>query len=70
VKIKFKARKKKKERSNQKLNLKIQQEGNEVGIEAINNIYNEKFKKIVHFCWIQRFLMPNSTPLWLQKVKH
>ncbi len=33
-------------------------------------IYNEKFKKFVHFCWIQHSLVLNSTPLWPKKAKH
>jgi len=41
-----------------------------MGIEAINKIYNEKFKKNVHFCWIQRSLVPNFTPLLSKKAKH
>jgi hypothetical protein len=43
-----------------KLDLEIQQEGNEEGIENINKIYN----------WIQHFLMPNFRPLWPKKTRH
>jgi hypothetical protein len=47
---------------NLKLNLKVQQKGNEMGIKPINKIYNEKFKQFVYYCWIQHSLVPNSTP--------
>jgi hypothetical protein len=53
-----------------KLDLEIQQEGNEEGIENIYKIYNEKFKHFVYYSWIQHSLMPNSTPPWPKKTRH
>ncbi len=55
---------KKEDRSSLKLDLKIQQKGNEVATNVINIIYNEKFKQYVHYHWIQHSLMLNSTPPW------
>jgi hypothetical protein len=58
------------EGSSLKLDLEVQQKGNEMGIKPINKIYNEKFKQFVYYCWIQHSLMPNSTPPCLKKTKH
>ncbi len=55
------------EGSSLKLDLEVQQKGNEMGIKPINKIYNEKFKQFVYYCWIQHSLMPNSTPPWPKK---
>ncbi len=49
----------KKEKSNlkielqlQKVNLKVPQLGGEIGIEIINRIYIERFKKFLYYYWI------------------
>jgi hypothetical protein len=53
-----------------KLDLEIQQEGNEEGIENINKIYNEKLKHFVYYNWIQQSLTPNFTLPWPKKTRH
>ncbi len=56
----------KKEKSNlkielqlQKVNLKVPQLGGEIGIEVINRIYIEGFKKFLYYYWIMQYVVHN-----------
>lgn len=56
----------KKEKSNlkielqlQKVNLKVPQLGGEIGIEVINRIYIERFKKFLYYYWIMQYVVHN-----------
>ncbi len=39
----------------------------EIGIEFIDKLYNEKFKQILNFRWIQQLVVPHSK---LERPKH
>ncbi len=57
--------------SSLKLNLEVQQKGNEIGTKAIDKIYNEKLKEFVYnYHWIQHSLVPNFTLHWPKKARH
>ncbi len=43
----------------QKVNLKVPQLGGEIGIEVINRIYIERFKKFLYYYWIMQYVVHN-----------